>query len=125
MEEGEGSVGIFMHADPCLDVMGPGGSGGDLQDPIAVSHGVVVCDGALCLDAEDVVDLAGVDERHEGVVLEFGLGGETPVAVGQVGVGDEAVGGLDRVDPRQRQFLDRRSWRVPKARSERPRASGE
>ena len=58
MEDGERAVGVLVHTDAGPDVVGSGGSGGDLQDPVAVSHGVVVCDGALGLDAEDVVDLA-------------------------------------------------------------------
>ena len=45
-------------------------------------------------------------EGHEGAVFEFGRGGEAAIVVGQVGVCDEAVGGFDRRDPRQRQFLD-------------------
>ena len=47
------------------------------------------------------------EERHEGAVVEFGLGGEAPVAVGQVGIGDEAVRCLGCCDPRQREFHDR------------------
>ena len=106
MEEGEGSVRILMDPDRGLDVVVSGRGGGDLEDAPFVAHGVVAGDRALCAATEDVVDLAGVFEGHEGAVFEFGRGGEAAVVVGQVGVCDEAVGGFDRRDPRQRQFLD-------------------
>ena len=106
VEEGEGSVWILVDPDPGLDVVVSGRGGGDLEDAPFVAHGVVAGDCALCVQAEDVVDLVGADEGHEGAVFEFGRGGEAAIVVGQVGVCDEAVGGFDRRDPRQRQFLD-------------------
>ena len=107
VEEGECSIRILMDPDRGLDVVVSGrGGGGDLEDAPFVAHGVVAGDRAVCAATEDVVDLAGVLEGHEGTVFEFGLGREASVVVGQVGVCDEAVCGFDRRDPRQRQFLD-------------------
>ncbi len=80
-----------MHADPYPDIVGSGRPGGDLQDASCISDGVVVCDGALFLDAEDVVDLSGLDKGREGAVLEFGRCGEAPVVVGPVAIGDMAT----------------------------------
>ena len=95
MEEGEGSVWILVDPDPGLDVVVSGWGGGDLEDAPFVAHGVVAGDCALCVQAEDVVDLVGVFEGHEGAVVELGRGREAAVVVGQVGVCDEAVGGFD------------------------------
>ena len=79
-----------MDPDRGLDVVVSGRGGGDLEDAPFVAHGVVAGDRALCAATEDVVDLAGVFEGHEGAVFEFGRGGEAAVVVGQVGVCDEA-----------------------------------
>ena len=46
----------------------------------------------------------GYPRGTKALFFEFGRGGEAAVVVGQVGVCDEAVGGFDRRDPRQRQF---------------------
>ena len=62
MEEGEGSVWILVDPDPGLDVVVSGWGGGDLEDAPFVAHGVVAGDYALCVQAEDVVDLVGADE---------------------------------------------------------------
>ena len=67
-----------MNSDPGLDVVGPSGSGRDLEDPPAVAHGAVAGDGALGVETEDVVDLVGPGERHEGAVVEFGRDCGTP-----------------------------------------------
>ena len=99
VEDGEGAVRVLVDPDVCLDVVGPVGSGGDLEGSLAVAHGVVVCDGALCMQAEDVVDLVGPGEGDEGAVVELGGDREAAVVIGQVGPGDEAVGGRDRRDP--------------------------
>ena len=59
MEEGESAVWILVHPDRGLDVVVSDRGGGDLQDPSFVAHGVVVRDHALCVQAQDLVDLVG------------------------------------------------------------------
>ena len=59
MEDGEDAVGVLVDPHLGLDVVGTIRPGGDLQDPLAVAHGVVAGDGALRVQAEDVVDLIG------------------------------------------------------------------
>ena len=58
MEDGERAVGILVHPDRGLDVVAAVAVGGELEDPALVAHGVVVRDGALLLDAEDIVERA-------------------------------------------------------------------
>ena len=81
-------------------------AGGELEDASAVAHGVVAADDALCVEAQDVVDLVGPEQRHEGRALKLGRDREAAVVVGQVGVLDEAVGGLDGGDAGEVEFLD-------------------
>ena len=59
MEEGECAVWILVHPDRGLDVVVSDRAGGDLQEPSFVAHGVVVRDHALCVQAQDLVDLIG------------------------------------------------------------------
>ena len=59
MEDGERAVGVLVDPDLGLDVMMAVAVGGDLQRPALVAHGVVVADGAVLVDAEDVVERAG------------------------------------------------------------------
>ena len=47
-----------MHPDRGLDVVAAVAVGGELEHPALVAHGVVVSDGALLLDAEDIVERA-------------------------------------------------------------------
>ena len=76
MEGGQRTVGVLVDPDVRLDVVGPAWPGGDLEDPFAVAHGVVAGDGALGMQAQDVVDLVGPGEGDEGAVFEFGRGCE-------------------------------------------------
>jgi len=69
-EEGEGSVWILVHPDPCLDVVVAMAVGRDLRAQPAVAHRIVVADDALCVDAEDLVE--GACEGHEGGALALG-----------------------------------------------------
>ena len=54
-----------MHPDPRLDVVVAMAVGRELQAEPAIAHGVVVGDGALLLDAEDVVERAGEGDEGE------------------------------------------------------------
>ena len=90
VEEGKGSVWILEHPDPCLDVVVAVSIGWDLQAQPAVAHGVVVADGALCVDAEDLVQRAC--EGDEGGPFGFGRGCKAGVVERQVDLFEEAVG---------------------------------
>ena len=103
MEDGERAVGVLVDADAGFDVVGALGSGGELQDPLTVADGVVAGDDALFVQAEDVVDLVGPGQGDEGRAVEFGRDREAAVVLGQIRLGDEAVGGLDTGDAGERQ----------------------
>ena len=69
----EGAVGILVGPSPCgLDVVRPFGSSEDLQDPLAVAHGIAVCDGALRVPAQDIADLVASGEGNEGAIPDLG-----------------------------------------------------
>ena len=70
VEDGERAVGILVHPDRGLDVVAAMAVGGELQEPALVAHGVVVSDGALLLDAEDIVERAC--EGDEGRAFDLG-----------------------------------------------------
>ncbi len=59
VEDGEMAVGVLVDPDLGLDVVAAVPVLGNLQGEPFVSHGVVAGDGALLLDAEDVVEVAG------------------------------------------------------------------
>ena len=90
MEDGQRAVGILVHPDRGLDVVAAMAVGGELQEPALVAHGVVVRDGALLLDAEDIVERAC--EGDEGRAFDLGRGGEAGVVLGQIDFLEEAVG---------------------------------
>ena len=113
-----------MHADGHLDVVVPGRLRRDLQAEPRVADAVVVADHALGLGAEDLGEVAG--ERHERAA-RLGRGhGEAAVGRRDEALGQEAVRRLDAVDAGQAQLLRQALLqRAEKARSIRPRASGE
>ena len=71
--------------------------------PALVAHGVVVSDGAVLVDAQDVVERAG--EGDEGGALVLGRGGEAGVVLGQIDLLEEAVGLVDPGDAGEPEFL--------------------
>ena len=89
-----------MNADEAEKAVGVGCFGVDLESLI----GAVGDEGAAGLGRRD---------REGGVVL------------GQVALGDKRLAASMPVIPASASSFGRRSWRVRKARSERPRASGE
>ena len=76
MEDGERAVGILVHPDPGLDVVAAMAGGGICRAQ-RVAHGVVVADGALLLDAEDIVERACEGTKAE----PFDLGREREAGV--------------------------------------------
>ena len=98
MEDGEMAVGVLVHPDPRLDEVMADRARRDLQDQALVAHGVVVADGALLVDAQDVeVSPRGVG--HEGRAKLFRGDREAGVVGRQIELGDEPVGRLDGGDP--------------------------
>ena len=79
------AVAVFVDPGPGLDVVVAVPVLGDLQDEPMEAHRVVVADGALLLDAEDVVQVAG--KRHEGLSRLLGRNGEAFVVLRQEGLG--------------------------------------
>ena len=132
MEDGKGAVWIVVDTDLGPDEVRAQRTWRQLQRQAAIAHGVVITHDTLLLDAQDVGDGARmVDDELRSRQLR--LDGEAGVVARQVDLADEAVGGLLCVDPGQAELLGQavpglrrgRLWSVAKARSERPRASGE
>ena len=130
VEHREGAIWVVVDPHPRSDEVVAERARWDLQGQAAVAHAVVVADHPFLLHAEDVGVGAGAIGDEPGLRL-LGRDREAGVMLGQVSHPDELVGGLDRGDAGERQLPGagnrgtRRSWRVPNARSERPRASGE
>jgi hypothetical protein len=126
VEDRERAVGVVVDPHPHLDEVRPDRARRDLQAQAPVAHAVVVAHHPLFVHAQDVAVRARRvgDERTSRL-----LGRDREAAVvffGQVDLAQEAVGGLGRGDAGECRLLgQRRSCGVPKARSERPRASGE
>ncbi len=76
------AVGVRVDPDLGLDVVTAVPVLGDLQGEPFVSHGVVVADSALLLDAKDVVEGAG--KGHEG---QDHLGQDPPRRAAREGTG--------------------------------------
>ena len=113
-----------MHADPGLDVVVAVAIGGDLERAAVVAHGVVVADGARLVAAEDVLDCA----RVAGTKALSGCSGGFAKRALWSGRSTSAMNRFASstvVIPASLSSLTKRSWRVAKARSERPLASGE
>ena len=85
-----------------LDVVAAVAVGRELQAESAIAHGVVVGDGALCVDAEDV---ERAREGHEGGALGLGRHLEAGVVLGQIDLLEEAVGLLDPADAGEPELL--------------------
>ncbi len=105
VEDCEVAVGVFVDPDLGLDVMGPRGARRDLRGKAMVADRVVIADDAVLADAKDVtIGLQAV--RNEGRSGRLRGHREAAVVIGQVHLGDEAVGGLDRGDAGERELLD-------------------
>ena len=80
---------------------------GDLQNPTAIAHRVVVADHAILLDRQRVVEGAGgpTHEGHEGRALGFGRHGEAGVVTRHVVTAQEAIGRRHGGDAGQPQLL--------------------
>ena len=79
-------------------------AGRDLQLQPVERHAIVVADLTLFLDAKDLGEIDAGD-RNERRALLLGLHREPRVMRRDIDIANEAVGGLDRDDPGQRQFL--------------------
>jgi len=75
-----------------------------LQEELAVAHGIVVGDDALVLDAQDVVPGAAVSGHEGGAGLQGG-NREAGIVLGQIDLGDEAIGGRERGDAGEPELL--------------------
>ena len=91
VEDGQAGVRVVLDADLGPDVVQPGRRRRDLRDEAVEAHGVVVADGALLLGTEDVPPLLGSD-GGEGRARLLGRRREAGVAIGDEGLGEEAVG---------------------------------
>jgi hypothetical protein len=69
-----------------------------------VAHGVVIGDDALVLDAQDVVPGAAVGGHEGGAGLQGGHR-EAGIVLGQIDLGDEAIGGRERGDAGEPELL--------------------
>jgi len=103
-EDGDGTVGILVNPDDGFDEVWPEAALRQLQGHPAPFDRVVVADGALLLNAEDLGLGAGAIEQEAGAFL-LGSNGEGGVVLPDVGLRDPAIGGLEGGDARQGQFL--------------------
>lgn len=85
---------------------------------------VIVADDALVLNGEEELEI-DAGEADEGGFLLLRHDGEAAVEVGDEDLLEVTVGAIVGADAVQTELLGRRPWRVPKFRSDRPRASGE
>jgi hypothetical protein len=69
VEHGKLAVGIFVHANPHLDVAMAVPVGRNLQTQAPVGNAVVMADNAVLLDGQDVGEIAAdvEDERRPGL----------------------------------------------------------
>ena len=88
---------MFVHPDLAPDVMMPVLVGRDLEDAALVAHRVVVADGALLLDAEDVGQTSP-RPRHERAAGFCRRLAEAAIVLGDEDLGEEAVGRIQAGD---------------------------
>ncbi|MER8836516.1 hypothetical protein [Mesorhizobium sp. M0909] len=124
MEDRERAIRIVPDLDRGFDEVMSDRALRQLQSQPREGDRVVAGNHALLLDAQDLSQLLRVG-GDKGAVFDRGWPGEAGIVSRQIGLCDEAVGGLDISNAGQRQFLRRRSCKVENIRSERPLASGE
>ena len=124
VEEGEGAVGVIVDAHLGADVVRPDRARRNLQAPAVVTDRVVVAHLTLLLNAQDVGEDRRIDGDEGGPRL---LGGnrEAGVVRRQINLRRKRLAASTQVIPASASSFGSRSCSVRKARSQRPRASGE
>jgi hypothetical protein len=89
VEDGEMAARVLVDPDLGLDVVVAVPDLGSFRGHPLVSRGVVASDGALALDAEDIVEVTG--KRHEGWARLLGHNGEAFVVLGREALAEEPV----------------------------------
>jgi hypothetical protein len=96
IEHGERAVGVLVHLDAGLDVVGPHRAFRELEAAPLIGHGVIAGDDALLFNAQDVSEACRLANGHEGALLgDLRQPGELRVVQRQVNFADIAVGFLD------------------------------
>src|SRR5258708_32943162 len=103
-EDGDRAVGIVVDADGRSDEMRPEPARRQLEGEAAPFDGVVVAEGALPLDAEDLAAQCR-PVGHEGGAFLLWLDREGRVVLRDGGVGEPAICRLDGGDAGGRQLL--------------------
>jgi hypothetical protein len=103
-EDGDGAVGILVNSDHGLDEVRPQAARRQLETESVPFDGIVVADGALFLDAQDVRPCHRAIEQKARAFL-LGRHREGGVVRGDVGLGEPSIGRFDGADPSQRELL--------------------
>ncbi|MER9801690.1 hypothetical protein NKJ36_32305 [Mesorhizobium sp. M0142] len=124
MEDRERAIRVVPHLDRGFDEVMSDRALRQLQSQPREGDRVVTGNDALLLDAQDLSQLLRVG-GDKGAVFDRGRPGEAGIVSRQIGLCDEAVGGLDISNAASASSLGSRSCKVENIGSERPLASGE